>query len=116
MITLTIAIAFSILLFSLGCAWSEIAIALIIVLAFSYGSIAMHAHVEQQTQRRIAPRSEKYFAAYFGVSIGITLVANYIFQDSHFLVSTAVVFSGIIIAEMTAHIYFGEPIAPKDAN
>ena len=114
MIKPIIAIVFSTLFFALGCSWGEIAIALSIAFVYSYGTIAMHTFVERKTQRKVAPRSEKYAAAYFGIGLGIALVANFILRDSHFLVSTAVVLGGFIFAEMVAHACFGEPIAAKD--
>ncbi|GAA5511254.1 hypothetical protein [Novipirellula caenicola] len=114
MIQLIIVIASAILLFALGCSWVEIAIALSIAFAFTYGSIAMHGYIERRSRRKVAPRSEKYSAAFFGIGLGIAMVANHSLQDEHFLLLTTIVFGGFIVAEMIAHALFGDPIPTED--
>lgn len=116
MIQLIIAIALAVFLFALGCSWFEIAVALTIAFAFTYGAIAMHGVIERRTHRTIAPRSERYAAAFFGIGIGIAMLANYLLQDSHFLVLTTTVFAGFILAETVAHACFGEPILADDSE
>lgn len=116
MIQLTIAVAFGILLFAFGCSWTEIAIALAIAFAFAHGSVAAHRYIQRRSGRTAAPRSEKYSAAFFGIGIGLAMVANYFLQDSHFLVLTTVVFAAFIVAEMIAHAFFGDPISGEDVD
>jgi hypothetical protein len=116
MIKLVIAIAFAVFLFAVGCSSLEIAVALAIAFAFTYGAIGMHSVIQRRTQRKIAPRSERYDAAFFGIGLGIAMPAYYLLQDSHFLVVTTAVFAGFILAEIVAHAFFGEPITADDSE
>jgi hypothetical protein len=114
MIKLLIAIGLSVFLFVLGCSWIEIAGALTIVFAFTYGAIAIHKVVERRTHRKIPPRSERYDAAFFGIGLGVAILANYLLQNSHVLVLATTVLAGFVLAETIAHANFGERILNDD--
>lgn len=116
MIQLFIAIGFALFLFALGCSWLEVAVALTIAFGFTYGSIAMNRVIERRTHRKTAPRSERYDAAFFGIGLGVAMLANYLLQDSHFLVLTTAVFAGFVLAEMIAHAFFGELVLSDDSE
>ena len=70
-----------------------------------HGSIGLHRIIERRTHRKIAPRSERYAAAFFGIGIGVAMLVNHLLQDSHFLVLTTAVFAGFVLAEMVAHAF-----------
>lgn len=103
-----IAIVASVFLFAMGCSWYEVAIALFIAFGFTHGSLGLHRLIERRTHRIIAPRSERYAAAFFGIGIGLAMLVNYLLQDAHFLILTTAVFAGFVLAEMVAHAFFGE--------
>ena len=107
MITLTIAVAFSVVLLTIGCSWIEVGIAIPLVLVFALGTTRAESWVERRTSRKINPNSAAYAATYFLISFGIMLPSISYFPDLHPLAFGAIMMLSCMIGTISAIAIFG---------
>ena len=116
MITLAIAVAFTVVLLTIGLSWIEVGIAIPLVLVISRGTTCVESWVERRTGRKINSKSAAYAATYFLIALGILLPSIYYLPDLHPLAFGVIMMLSCTLGTISAIAIFGSRTIRADGD
>lgn len=109
-------IIFLIASMALGHSGIETAVAISSIILLAYGSQSAQSWVERRTGRTRHPSSESYDATFYGIGLGISLAALFIFGELHPVAFVAIAAGAFTLATVIAIAMFGSQAADNEES